>query len=224
MKRLYPIIISISIFFTILIGSILISTYDKSFYIKQFEANNTYSNEMVIERNLNPETIADEVISYLKNDNDNLNASNHYTKEETIHMKDVKNLFNISKYILGINIVLIIILFAIYIKKNNSLYNLFSKISKYYIVISLIILIFLFVAFTNFSESFTTFHKLLFTNDYWLLDPNTSIIINIMPEEFFVAHAKNIGKMFVILSIILLMLTNIIPCIIKKILRRNKKC
>lgn len=223
MKRLYPIIISISIFFTILISSILISTYDKSFYITQFNKNNTYSNSFVLDRKVNPETIADEVIGYLKNDFDNLNKNNHYTAEEIIHMKDVKNLFSIAKYSLILFIFIILILSFFYLKKNN-LYILLTKIGKYFTVSSIAIFVFLYFAMSNFSESFVTFHKLLFTNDYWLLDPHTSIIINIMPEEFFLAHGFNIGKLFIIFAIVLLALILCASYFINKKSREEIKC
>ncbi len=37
----------------------------------------------------------------------------------------------------------------------------------------------------NFDLAFTLFHKLLFSNDYWLFDPATDPVINLLPEEFF---------------------------------------
>lgn len=37
----------------------------------------------------------------------------------------------------------------------------------------------------NFDLAFTLFHKVLFSNNYWLFDPATDPIINLLPEEFF---------------------------------------
>lgn len=216
MKKLFPIIISVSMFFIILISSLLMSTYNKDFYISQFHKNNTYSNEMVIKRNINPEIIADEVIGYLKNDFDNLNKNNYYTNEEIIHMKDVKDLFSISKYILYVCIFLVIIISILYFSKHKSLYTLLNKCIKYFILIVITISLFLLVAFFNFSESFNTFHEILFTNDYWLLDMDTSIIINIMPEEFFMAHAQNIGKLFAVFSLSFILILKAISLMLKK--------
>ena len=37
----------------------------------------------------------------------------------------------------------------------------------------------------NFDAAFTLFHKLLFRNDLWLLDPRTDVLIRICPESMF---------------------------------------
>lgn len=202
MKKLYFITISISMFFIILISSLLISTYNKDFYINQFHKNNTYSNEMVISRNIKPETIAYEVISYLKGDIKDLNRHGFFSREEILHMNDVKKLFTFSKYLLGLFILIFILSLYVYIKKRGNLPKLLYKVPQYFVITSIIIFTLLYVAFLNFSQSFTLFHEILFTNDYWLLDPRTSIIINIMPEEFFFSHTLNIGKYILALSFI----------------------
>ncbi len=38
----------------------------------------------------------------------------------------------------------------------------------------------------NFNGLFITFHLLAFTNDGWLLDPRTDLLIRLMPETFFI--------------------------------------
>lgn len=37
----------------------------------------------------------------------------------------------------------------------------------------------------NFNAVFVTFHHVLFHNNYWLFDPATDPIINVLPEDFF---------------------------------------
>jgi integral membrane protein (TIGR01906 family) len=37
----------------------------------------------------------------------------------------------------------------------------------------------------NFNKSFTFFHKIVFRNEFWLIDPDLDPIINIFPEAFF---------------------------------------
>lgn len=39
---------------------------------------------------------------------------------------------------------------------------------------------------TDFTKYFILFHKIFFTNDLWILDPSTDLLINIVPEPFFV--------------------------------------
>ena len=45
----------------------------------------------------------------------------------------------------------------------------------------------------DFSSLFTAFHRLLFSNDLWLLDPATDLLIRICPESMFVWMAAIIG-------------------------------
>ena len=37
---------------------------------------------------------------------------------------------------------------------------------------------------TNFTKYFIMFHHMFFTNDLWILDPTTDMLINIVPEGF----------------------------------------
>lgn len=37
----------------------------------------------------------------------------------------------------------------------------------------------------NWEYVFVTFHQLVFNNDYWLFDPTTDPIINILPDVYF---------------------------------------
>ena len=46
---------------------------------------------------------------------------------------------------------------------------------------------------SDFSAAFTVFHEILFTNDLWLLDPRTDLLIHMCPEEMFSAMALRIG-------------------------------
>ena len=42
-------------------------------------------------------------------------------------------------------------------------------------------------AVADFDGFFITFHKVAFTNDGWLLNPGTDMLIRLMPEEFFIS-------------------------------------
>ena len=41
----------------------------------------------------------------------------------------------------------------------------------------------------DFDRVFVAFHQLVFDNDYWIFDPKTDPIINVLPEEFFFHEA-----------------------------------
>ena len=45
-------------------------------------------------------------------------------------------------------------------------------------------------ALANFDGLFITFHRLAFTNDGWLLNPRTDLLIRLMPESFFISLGR----------------------------------
>lgn len=46
---------------------------------------------------------------------------------------------------------------------------------------------------TDFSRYFIVFHHIFFNNDLWMLDPRTDLLINIVPEPFFMDTAARIA-------------------------------
>jgi len=48
-------------------------------------------------------------------------------------------------------------------------------------------------AAVDFDGAFTFFHRLLFTNDLWLLDPRTDLLIRICPQSMFAAMGLRIA-------------------------------
>ncbi len=60
----------------------------------------------------------------------------------------------------------------------------------------------------DFESLFILFHRIAFTNDLWLLDPRTDLLIRLMPTEFFVAYAAIIGTVWAAaMGLIILILT-----------------
>lgn len=56
---------------------------------------------------------------------------------------------------------------------------------------------------TDFTKYFVIFHQIFFTNDLWILDPATDLLINIVPEPFFMDTAARIGLTFGISAAVL---------------------
>lgn len=57
---------------------------------------------------------------------------------------------------------------------------------------------------TDFTRYFIMFHHIFFSNDLWILDPDTDMLINIVPEGFFMDTAARIGILFGGLTLVLL--------------------
>ena len=60
----------------------------------------------------------------------------------------------------------------------------------------------------NFDGLFVTFHKVAFTNDLWLLNPNTDVLLALMPLPFFTWYVGEILK--AMLPVLLMMLLVIV--------------
>ena len=67
----------------------------------------------------------------------------------------------------------------VFIKKKNEKFLLHGSIVTIIFPIALVLPIAI-----NFEKSFVLFHKLLFSNDYWMFDIETDPIILMLPEEF----------------------------------------
>lgn len=113
-----------------------------------------------------------------------------------IHFAEVKDIFT-SFYILGmITLVLGIIIIIQKRKIKDISYLLVSAITA--VVLPSILAVFLAV---NFDRAFVLFHKLFFSNDYWLFDPTTDPVITILPDTFFMHCALMIIVIVVLFSI-----------------------
>lgn len=110
----------------------------------------------------------------------------YFNDREVSHMKDVYKLFNLNRNINRIMMVIVIISSTlVYYNKEDKVQN-----SKYIINYLLIILVgFLIlggIVYYNFESSFIKFHELFFNNDlWWLLNPETDIMIRMLPQEFY---------------------------------------
>ena len=55
---------------------------------------------------------------------------------------------------------------------------------------------------SDFSKYFIVFHHIFFDNDLWILNPATDMLINIVPEPFFMDTAFRIALTFGIMVIV----------------------
>lgn len=114
------------------------------------------------------------------------------------HFEEVKDIIN---FFYGLSIVSLIFFILIIIyksKKRDISYLAVSSLTA--IVLPLITGLFLAI---DFDTTFVIFHKIFFNNDYWLFDPITDPIINILPSTFFLHCALMIIAYILLGSIIL---------------------
>ena len=119
-----------------------------------------------------------------------------FNADEKAHMTDVYNLFVLERHIrslcLAAGAVLLGSAFALAGKKTKS--AALSAMKAFFCTLAVLAaaLIALF-QFSGFDRLFILFHKLLFTNELWLMDPRTDAMIRMFPSEFFMQIAMESG-------------------------------
>lgn len=117
-----------------------------------------------------------------------------FNEKEKEHMVDVKLLYLTAKKLRDILLVTSLLLIAIIflIRRKIALRSVaLGYVRASYLFLAVVIFLAAY-ALLNFNQFWLQFHELLFTNDLWLLDPNTDILIQMVPSEFFYALVKEI--------------------------------
>ena len=156
--------------------------------------------------------VTDEMMDYLKGDREDLHVTTtmggqqreFFNEREIAHMEDVQVLFlkamSIRRICLAAAALLLIFMAAAKGRMRQTLPSslcigcglFFGLITALALIIS-----------TDFSKYFVMFHHIFFTNDLWILDPATDMLINIVPEGFFMDTAARIALLFGSLSLVL---------------------
>lgn len=95
------------------------------------------------------------------------------------HFAEVKDIFNVMYVLSAVTFVLFVAVFILSWRVNNkNLRAAGALIGGIPLLCGALMIAF-------FDRVFVLFHNVLFDNDYWLFDPATDPVINILPEEFF---------------------------------------
>ena len=198
MKRLLNILISFSLAIFIISGSVILGLNCKSLYY--YDIKNLNISDMsgftVEEIKLNYDYLIDYNLN--KNVGEFHLPTIEYSKEGKIHFEEVRNIFQVIKkifYLMGIISILGIILSIK--NKNIEFLNTTSIITMLLPIVVAIPLV------INFNYFFIKFHEAVFSNDYWIFDPDKDPVINILPQEVFFHIGILILAIILIISILL---------------------
>lgn len=129
-----------------------------------------------------------------------------FGEREKQHMVDVKNLYLDFRQLRRLCSALVIglVIFGVLFGK-RMLYHTLNRV-KYIVPVLLLAVGAVGALFaTDFNRYFTIFHELFFDNDLWLLNPQTDILINMVPEVYFYSIVM-IGLGLFLLFIVMAML------------------
>lgn len=165
--------------------------FSKSFYKKEYEKLGTAAEIGMSREDLQRAT--DTLLDYLKDKRDDLFVQANiggqerevFNERETLHMVDVKNLYLWAMRI-GNGLLILAVLFYLwaFFSGQDKHAVLGGYLQGNFILLGIIAVLGIYAAI-DFNSFWTGFHHIFFTNDLWLLDPRTDILIQMVPEQFF---------------------------------------
>ena len=217
-NKLSKLISFTSLFFIIflLLATIDNVSFQKDFYSKQYEKLEIAQFINISDADLMATT--DVLLDYLQDDIDSLDLiveidgvkREVFNQKEKDHMIDVKNLYLNAMVVKNISLAIFVIsiLFLIFYKRKESLsifkYSFIEAIKIFSVALVAII----FFAIVDFDALWRLLHEIFFTNDLWLLDINTDVMIMMFPLEFFNAIVIKIIMQFLVSIALVLTLCN----------------
>lgn len=116
-----------------------------------------------------------------------------FNAKEQEHMADVRALFQLDRGVaLGAVALSLVCLTACYLLRRPDRQAMRGFRDGLRAVLTALAALLVWGA-VDFDSLFILFHRLAFTNDLWLLDPATDLLIRLMPTDFFVHYAALIG-------------------------------
>ena len=194
----------LSVFIILLMTSVELWAYwMPGYFEKEYEKYGvTEEVKMTMEDLLN---VTDEMMAYLRGAREDLHVMTvvdgqereFFNEREIAHMEDVRGLFLGGLWLRRLGIVILIgVLYWLW-KEKVPFRKVLPKafLTGIGVTAALLAVVAIFAA-VDFTACFTIFHEIFFRNDLWLLDPNTDLLINIVPEGFFSDTALRIGLTF----------------------------
>ena len=194
MKYVLSTLLALSGITMIMVLSLQLYAYHVPWYMNRMDKYEI-SEYTGIDRN-DIERICEKLAGYLQGTTQDINitADVHgssrevFNEKEIQHMVDVRSIFDLVRLLTAISIVVFIgcaiALIKIYGKK-----TFYRGIMITGLVPPVLIIVPLIAAIIDFHGVFTLFHELFFTNELWLLDPETDILIQMLPQPFFESTA-----------------------------------
>lgn len=220
-ETLTGILFGLSLIVFLLLSSIDMNCFNVTFFEEQYRELNTAESLQMPQEDLMKATTT--LLDYLRGDVDSIEVDvriNGVTQEafndrEKAHMVDVRALYQHAMIVRWGALGGIILSLALSIVERRR--HFLSVLSAGLLQVSVLFILFLCLLgvwiMADFNGFWTTFHQLFFTNDLWLLNPATDLMINLFPEAFF-SH--------LVIRILLWFLAFYLPCLIVAFYNRRQ--
>ena len=152
------------------------------------------------------------ITDYLKGEGDfqlvfsmNGIAYNAFNEREQTHMADVRTLFSLCRRF-SLGSILLTLVGWLYSRKQRFFWRIVRRTACCMLALVAILAL---LAAMDFDRLFILFHQIAFTNNLWLLNPQTDLLIRLMPTQLFIDYAQIIGIVWAALMGILLIIATV---------------
>ena len=149
--------------------------------------------------------VTDEMMAYLRGSRKDLHVPTivdgqpreFFNDREIAHMEDVRGLFlgglALRRISLGLIVACVILLLLLKADMRRVLPKMICIGSALFFAVLTVLAG---IISTDFNQYFIMFHHIFFNNDLWMLNPDTDLLINIVPEPFFMDTAARIAMTY----------------------------
>ena len=180
---------------------------DEAFFQDEYDKLGTAQSIGISESDLS--LVTHRLLAYTRGEADTLDMqvqirgdmSEVFGQREKEHMVDVRELYLGARFVRTFGLIAAALLAAlafVLIRRNAwaALCRAFLSVSAAFLTLVAVIGIW---AALDFASFWTAFHHVFFTNDLWILNPNTDVLIMMVPQQFFSDLVSRILTLFVIL-------------------------
>lgn len=207
--RIVSVLLAASLFIVLFFTAFQLGIFNMNYIDREMEKFDIADQVAMTDEDLHD--LFSETLDYLSDDREDLvidtvvagESREAYGDREKIHMVDVKVLFDHGFLIRNISLVIVVLSALVLIVLGRKGVTDGIRITLWSIVIvwSVILLIFVLLIVLlsqDFDKYFVIFHEIFFDNDYWILDPAESLMINMLPEAFFYDTVMRIARFFAV--------------------------
>lgn len=207
---------AVALLLILLYCAIMVPTFQMGFYQRQFERNRV-EQVIGIERD-ELIRVTTHLMAYMRGREDDLQITAvvqgterpFFSQREIDHMVDVRDLFAGGALIFQGAVIVFVVTGAFFMLIAKSSLTTLARIHRNTNIAVLTFLALLTVVIAlDFTRAFDIFHEIFFNNDYWILNPQVDLLINMVPEPFFVNIGIYVAVLFVVLSVAVIVLAGL---------------
>ena len=216
LERLLAGVFCISMLVVLIISAVEVAVYgDYDFFRKEYEKYDVNNPKGIVNMEMDElMRVTVEMMEYLRGDEEDLDieavidgiTKEFFSEREKSHMADVRDLFvgalAVRWCALGMAVLSLINLFLLLYWKDIKVLLFRAYLASIGGLLAVLGIIGIW-AFVDFTGLFYKFHALFFSDYEWILDTETSRLINILPEGFFVDTAIRIVVIFILFILIM---------------------